>query len=215
VNVIGFDDGPFERGHRGDVLLIGAVCSRTRLDGVVSGHVRRDGADSTRRMIALVQASPFRAHVRAVMLQGIAVAGFNVVDIHELSRVLQVPVLVVTRRLPDLASVRSALFSESPPQRPRVQGAARKWRLVERAGEIEPLGVSRRSLRRAGAAPSRLPSGLRVPSQRLWVQRAGLTLPEARDLVGATTLHGNVPEPLRLAHIIAGGVSTGWSRGRA
>jgi endonuclease V-like protein UPF0215 family len=213
VNVIGFDDGPFEREHRGNVLLIGAVCSRTRLDGVVSGRVRRDGTDSTRRMIALVRGSPFHAHVRAVMLQGIAVAGFNVVDIHELSRVLELPVLVVTRRLPDLDSVRRALFSESAPQRPRVRGAARKWLLVERAGEIEPLGVSRRALRRVGV--SRPPTGLRAASQRLWVQRAGLTLPEARDLVAATTLHGNVPEPLRLAHIIAGGVATGWSRGRA
>jgi endonuclease V-like protein UPF0215 family len=213
VNVIGFDDGPFERGYRGDVLLIGAVCSRTRLDGVVSGHVRRDGADSTRRMIALVQASSFRAHVRAVMLQGIAVAGFNVVDIHELSRVLGLPVLVVTRRLPDLDSVHRALFSESPSQRPRVRGAARKWRLIERAGAVEPLGVSRRALRRAGLP--RGPTGLRAASQRLWVQRAGLTLPEARALVAATTLHGNVPEPLRLAHIIAGGAATGWSHGRA
>jgi endonuclease V-like protein UPF0215 family len=208
VNVIGFDDGPFERTHRGDVLLIGAICSRTRLDGVVSGSVRRDGADATRRMIALVQASPFRTHVRAVMLQGIAVGGFNVVDVHELSRVLGVPVLVVTRRAPDLDAVRRALFSDEPYVRPRVRGAARKWALIERAGAVEPLGVSRRSLRRA-------PTGLRTQGPRLWVQRAGLGMPEARALVAATTLHGNVPEPLRLAHIIAGGVATGWSHGRA
>jgi endonuclease V-like protein UPF0215 family len=207
VNVIGFDDGPFERDHRGDVLLVGAVCSRTRLDGVISGHVRRDGVDSTRRMIALVEGSPFQAHVRAVMLQGIAVGGFNVVDIHELSQALGLPVLVVTRRPPDMDSVRRALFSDAPRARPRVRGAARKWALIERAGAVEPLGVSRRSLRRA-------PTGLRTSGPRLWIQRAGLTLPEARDLVAATTLHGNVPEPLRLAHIIAGGVATGWSRGR-
>jgi endonuclease V-like protein UPF0215 family len=213
VNVIGFDDGPFEREHRGDVLLVGAVCSRTRLDGVVSGRVRRDGADATRRMITLVQESPFRAHVRAVMLQGIAVGGFNVVDVWELSRVLGLPVLVVTRRPPDLAAVRRALFSEAPAQRPRVRGAARKWRLIERAGAVEPLGVSRRALRRGG--PPRGPTGLHTATPRLWVQRVGLSLPEARALVAATTLHGNVPEPLRLAHIIAGGVATGWSHGRA
>jgi endonuclease V-like protein UPF0215 family len=213
VNVIGFDDGPFERAHRGDVLLVGAVCSRTRLDGIVSGRVRRDGADATRRMIGLVQASPFRAHVRAVMLQGIAVGGFNVVDVCELSRVLGLPVLVVTRRPPDLDAVRRALFSDAPAERPRVRGAARKWRLIERAGAVEPLGVSHRALRRG--APARGPSGLRTAGPRLWVQRVGLTLPEARALVAATTLHGNVPEPLRLAHIIAGGVATGWSHGRA
>jgi endonuclease V-like protein UPF0215 family len=38
---------------------------------------------------------------------------------------------------------------------------------------------------------------------------------EARRIVAATTLHGNIPEPLRLAHLIAGGIVTGKSRGRA
>jgi endonuclease V-like protein UPF0215 family len=214
VNVIGFDDGPFEREHRGDVVLVGAVCSRTRLDGVVAGVARRDGADATRRMIALVEASPFRAHVRAAMVLGIAVGGFNVVDIHGLSRALDVPVLVVTRRPPDLDAVRRALFSDAPHARPRVRGAERKWALIEAAGAVEPLGVSRRSLRAARAVLPAGPSGLRSQSPRLWVQRAGLTMSEARALVAATTLHGNVPEPLRLAHLIAGGVANGWSRGR-
>jgi endonuclease V-like protein UPF0215 family len=47
------------------------------------------------------------------------------------------------------------------------------------------------------------------------VQRAGLDLDEARAIVADTTLHGNVPEPLRLAHLIAGGIASGHSRGRA
>ena len=49
----------------------------------------------------------------------------------------------------------------------------------------------------------------------VYVQRAGLSLVEARDLLAATTLHGNLPEALRLAHLIAGGVVTGKTRGRA
>ncbi len=207
MNVIGFDDGPFAREHRGDVLLVGVVCSRTRLDGVVSGHVRRDGADATTRMAQLVEQSPFRAHVRAVMLQGIAVGGFNVVDIRGLSTRLGVPVLVVVRRPPDLPSVRRALFSADPRMRPAVRGAVRKWRLIEEAGPIEPLGISGREAERAAV------TGLRT-TQRLWVQRAGLSLQAARTLVATTTLHGNVPEPLRLAHLIAGGMVTGSSRGR-
>jgi endonuclease V-like protein UPF0215 family len=208
MNVIGFDDGPFPHTHRGDVLLVGAVCSRTRLDGVVSGLIRRDGANATRRMIELVRTSQF-SHVRAVMLQGIAVGGFNVVDVHELSQELGVPVLVVVRRPPDLDAVRRALFSDEPALRPRVRGAKKKWRLIQRAGAIEPLGASRRSLRRQA------PTGIRSEAPRLWLQRIGLSLDAARALVAATTLHGNVPEPLRLAHLIAGGLTTGRSRGRA
>ena len=206
MNVIGFDDGPFAHEHRGNVLLVGVVCAGVRLDGVVSGSIRRDGADSTRRMIELVEGSQFREHIGAVLLHGIAVGGFNVVDVHELSAALGVPVLVIMRRPPDLGAVERALFSKNPRLRPSVRGARQKWRLIERAGPIEPLGVSRRASRR--------PTGL-AGTQRLWVQRAGLTLPEARALVAATTLHGHVPEPLRLAHLIAGGIVEGRSRGRA
>jgi hypothetical protein len=182
-NVIGFDDAPFAREHRGDVLLVGAVFSGTRLDGALCGHVRRDGANATRRMVELVTGSKFASHVRAVLLQGIAVAGFNVVDVRALRRALGVPVLVIARRAPDLAAIRRALERTGP-------GSARKWRLIERAGPMEPL---------AG----------------VFVQRDGLTREEAEALLGVTTLHGNLPEPLRVAHLIAGAIVTGTSRGRA
>ncbi|HVH45744.1 MAG TPA: DUF99 family protein [Labilithrix sp.] len=205
--MIGFDDGPFAREHRGDVLLVGVVCSGTRVDGIVSGRIRRDGADSTRKMVELVRASQF-AHVQAVMLQGIAVGGFNVVDIHGLSKALQIPVLVVVRRPPDMPSVYRALFSEAEAgARPRVAGAARKWKLIQQAGSLELIGPSRRSLKRT--------SGLLTSGPKLWVQRAGLSIEEARRIVTATTLHGNIPEPLRVAHLVAGGITTGRSRGRA
>jgi endonuclease V-like protein UPF0215 family len=205
VNVIGFDDGPFVRQHRGDVLLVGTVCSGTRLDGVIAGRIRRDGTNATHVMVDLVRASQFGAHIQAIMLQGIAVGGFNVVDVHALSRALDVPVLVVTRKLPDLDAVRRALFSDEPHARPRVRGAARKWKLIEAAGALEPLAPSRRSIKKR--APGSVP--------HLYVQRVGLTLEATRKLVVDTTLHGNIPEPLRLAHLIAGGVTTGRSRGRA
>jgi endonuclease V-like protein UPF0215 family len=204
VNVIGFDDGPFARGHRGRVLLVGAVCAGTRLDGIVSGRVMRDGTDSTPRMIELIRASQFREQVRGVLLQGIAVGGFNVVDVHRLAEALEVPVLVVMRRPPDLAAMERALFSRDHPVRPQVRGARRKWQLIQAAGEIERLDIR-----------STPPSGLNRVPHRLWVQRVGLSIEMARRLVAATTLHGQVPEALRLAHIVAGGIAEGRSRGRA
>jgi endonuclease V-like protein UPF0215 family len=156
-------------------------------------------------MVEIVWHSQFRGHVQAVLLQGIAVGGFNVVDVHELSAALAVPVVVVMRRPPDLASIRRALFSGDPPGRPRVRGAARKWRLIEQAGPVEALHERRASPRI---------TGLRDRPQSLWVQRVGLSLEAARRLVESSTLHGNVPEPLRLAHLIAGGIVAGRSRGR-
>jgi endonuclease V-like protein UPF0215 family len=170
------------RRRGGEVLLVGAVCARTRLDGVLSGRVRHDGWNATAQMVELVRRSPFDAHVRAVLLGGITVAGFNVVDIHTLAEELARPVLVVARRPPRLDEIRSALG--------HLAGAERRWALIERAGPMERVG-------------------------EVMVQRAGLSVTEARQLLAATTLHGKLPEPLRLAHLIAGGLTTGVSRGRA
>jgi endonuclease V-like protein UPF0215 family len=182
-NTVGFDDAPFARESRGDVMLVGAVCSRTRLDGVLRGAVRRDGRNAARTMAALVERSQFGGSLQAVLLQGIAVAGFNVVDVHALHAALGLPVLVVARRAPDLAAIRRALFA-------RVPGAARKWRLIEAAGPMEPL-------------------------HGVYVQRLGLSREQALGLLRVTTLHGKLPEPLRLAHLIATGVTLGTSHGRA
>lgn len=182
TNVVGFDDSPFPYEHRGDVRVVGAVCARTRLDGVLATTVRRDGTNSTDRLIDSVRSSRFSDHVRAVLLQGIALAGFNVVDLARLSETLSVPVLVVVRKLPRMHLVKGALLDRTP-------GGADKWRLIEKHGPLEKLGA-------------------------LYVQRVGLTSREAEDLLAATTSHGNIPEPLRLAHIIAGGVERGASRGR-
>lgn len=180
-NVIGFDDAPFARDWKGEVALVGCVCSGPRLDVVVRGHVKRDGTDATDTMAKLVREKSL-VHVRAVLMQGITVAGFNVVDVHRLSRDLDMPVLVVMRK------------------RPRME-------LFLKAMQALPGFEARRALIEAAGAPE--------PVRDVWVQRVGLTLAEVERVLERTTVHGNIPEPLRLAHIIAGGVTTGKSRGRA
>lgn len=181
-HVVGFDDAPFDRGHRGDVLVVGAVFAGRRLEGVLSTKVRRDGANATVRLADCLAASRYRPQLQAVLLQGIAFAGFNVVDLGDLHRRTGLPVLVVARRAPDLEAIRSALLHHVP-------GGARKWRLIEEAGAMEP---------QAG----------------VHVQRCGLSPAEAEGLVTALQIHGRLPEPLRMAHLIAGGVATGESRHR-
>lgn len=181
-HVVGFDDAPFEPGHRGDVMIVGAVYAGTRPEGVLSGKVRRDGANATRVIAEIVRHSRFYPQLHAVLLQGIAFAGFNVVDLAALHRVLGLPVIVMARRRPDLAAIRSALLGH-------VRGGARKWRLIENAGPMEPL---------AG----------------LYVQRIGIDLDRAEALLKRLAIHSAVPEPLRIAHLIAGGITTGESRNR-
>jgi hypothetical protein len=182
AHTIGFDDAPFEREHRGDVLVVGAAFAGLRVEGVLSTRVRRDGANATRAIAALVRSCRFYEHTRLVMFQGIALAGFNVIDIHALHAEVAIPVLVVARRQPSFPAIREALLG-------RVRGGARKWALIEKAGPMEAV---------AGVV----------------VQRAGIELAAAGEVIERLAVNGRVPEPLRIAHLIAGGVTTGQSRGR-
>lgn len=181
-HVAGFDDAPFHHDWRGDVLVVGAVFAGSRMDGVISTKVRRDGANATQRLIDCLARSKFAGHVQAILLQGIALAGFNVVDLRKLHQATGLPVLVISRSAPDLGSIRAALLEH-------VAGGARKWRLIESAGPMEEL------------------AGLHVQCQGMNREEAGKLLVEMQQ-------HGKLPEPLRIAHMIAGGVTTGESRHR-
>ncbi len=133
THIIGFDDTPFSKDHRGDVTVVGAVYTAARLDSVLCTRIRRDGANATDRLIGAIQGSRFHHHLQLILLQGIALAGFNVVDIHRLHRTLNLPVLVVCRKRPDFDAIRKALLEN-------VRGGRRKWRLIRRAGPVEAAG---------------------------------------------------------------------------
>lgn len=183
AHAVGFDDAPFPRHYRGDVLVVGAVHAGARLDGVLATRVRRDGVNATDRLIDALTGSHFHPQLKLVFLQGIALAGFNVVDIHRLHAATGLPVLVAARRRPDLAAIRRALLD-------RVPGGERKWRLIEAAGPMQAIGG-------------------------IWVQHVGLGQVEAAAAVARWQLNGKLPEPLRTAHLIAGGVTGSRSRQRA
>lgn len=182
-HVVGVDDAPFKRNHRGDVLVIGAVFSGARLEGVLSSKVRRDGANATSRIATMVGESRFYPQLDTVLLQGIAMAGFNVIDIQQLHRELDRPVIVVARRKPNLDAIRDALLEH-------VAGGRRKWRLIEQAGPMTPV-------------------------ENLWVQYAGTSLESVKQTLREHVAVGHLPEPLRTAHLIAGGIVGGRSRQRA
>ncbi|MFC1936262.1 DUF99 family protein [Chloroflexota bacterium] len=180
-NVIGFDDAPFEAAQRGPVAVVGAVFAGPRLDGVLMGEVEKDGFDSAARLATLVAESKFAQQTNLIMLQGITLGGFNVVDVFSLHQTLKLPVLVVTRREPEMDVIQAALLENF------IDGAER-WAVLERLGPMEAAGD-------------------------IFVQRVGLSLDQARQVIESTAIHSRIPEPVRAAHLIAGALGRGQSRG--
>jgi len=182
-HVVGFDDVPFPADYRGRVEVVGAVFADRRFDGLLLGEVEKDGFDSAEVLASLIEGSKYRKHLQLVMLQGIALAGFNVVDVFRLHGRVGLPVLIVARGEPDYAAIRRILQE-------RIPQGEEKWAVIERLGPMEPL-------------------------EGLYVQRVDLSREEARAVIRRLAVHGKIPEPLRVAHLIAGALGEGESRGRA
>jgi uncharacterized protein len=158
-NVVGFDDCPFTRTHKGNVRIIGVVCAQTRIEGILSTHVCKDGANATTQLEKLIWRSKFAPTLQLILLQGVALAGFNVVDAKRLSDKLELPVLIVARQMPHLEKIQNTLLSKVP-------GGKRKWALIEQLGQMESCNG-------------------------VFVQRVGISLENASDVLKRTTLHGN------------------------
>jgi endonuclease V-like protein UPF0215 family len=183
IRVLGVDDGTFRPRDGNRVLLVGAVMrGKERLEGVLSTTVEKDGMDATERVVEMINGSRHRDQLRVVMSEGITVAGFNVLDLKEIFRRTGLPVLVVTRRRPDLKKVEKALR--------HLPGWRERWERMRRAGRIYPVKV------RGG---------------RIFMQLCGMEKEDAVEVLLRTTTHGLMPEPLRVAHLIATGVSRGES----
>ena len=191
--VLGIDDGPFSFTDM-KVPVIGVVVRRGYVDAVLRTEADVDGTDSTRVIAALVGGSGYRGQLEAVMIDGAAVGGFNVVDLEELHRLTGVAVITVTRDRPDMARIRKAL--EMLGRTPKHgRGPIPDWK--ERLGLLERTRLVE----------------VRTGNKPIFIGFAGVEEPEAKGIVTASTIRGSIPEPVRLAHIIATALVTGRSRG--
>jgi len=128
IRVMGFDDSPFSKVNDSSVNISGIVCSNTRFEGMVWGEVERDGTDATDQIIDLVCNNKFHNQLHAILIDGLAFGGFNLINLPRLSKKLSLPCIAVMRKMPDVDSIDKALKNFSDYEN-RIQ-------LIEKAGEI-------------------------------------------------------------------------------
>ena len=117
LRAIGFDDAPHPRRRGVRVELAGVVCRGTRFEGLLWGHVRKDGWGATERLVQMLRGSKYLAQVHLVLLDGIAFGGLNVVDLPALAAAVERPCMAVMRRLPDLPAMERAIRKLPRPTR--------------------------------------------------------------------------------------------------
>ena len=101
-------------------------------------------------------------------------------DIKELYNKTSLPVIALTRDPPKMEEIKQAL--ENLPEKEK------RWKAILNAGEIIEVQT------REGEEP-------------IYMQIAGLERRDAEKIVRITSTRSNIPEPLRVAHIIASGLT--------
>lgn len=182
IRVIGFDDAPFRSEKLSSVKVSGVVCSNTRFEGMLWGEVQKDGSDATEVFSRMILESKFHDQLHLVLIDGIAVGGFNVLDLEKLSLMVDKPCVSVMRRVPDMNAIKKALTN--------LEDGTNRFDLMLNAGKVHELDNF--VFQVFGADPQLIVEALSKLTDR-----------------------GNVPEALRLAHLIGAAVMTGQSTGRA
>lgn len=181
IRVLGVDDGVFKPHTRRLVPVVGVVFRGGYwLDGVMHTKIRVDGFEATDKISSMIVGSPHYKQLRVIMLNGITFAGFNVVDIKRLNSKTRLPVIAVTREKPNLDEIREAIG--------RLPRSHKRWEAVLNAGEIYEVSVKGKE-------------------ERVFMQIAGISEDDARKILNLTSTRSNVPEALRVAHIVASGLS--------
>ncbi len=187
IRVVGFDDSAFQKNSESLVPVIGVIFRGGKfLDGVLKTEVKVDGLDATEKIVKLINSSRHKQQLKVIMFDGITLAGFNLVDIKEVNEKTSLPVIVINRKLPNLEKVRNALKN--------FEDFEKRWEIVLKAGKIKEC---------------------RIRNKKVYYQVIGLGDEETKEIINVTSTRSLIPEPLRVAHLIATAIVRGESYGRA
>jgi len=187
IRILGVDDGPFTKKDK-EVIVIGVIFRGGEfLDGLVRTYVDVDGLDATEKLSEMINSSKHKQQLKVIMLDGITLGGFNIIDVKKLYSETKIPVIVINRKIPDLKSIKTALEKN-------FDDFGKRWKMILNAGKIKEVKLEKFSI---------------------YYQNLGLEDEEAEEIILVSTKHAQIPEPLRVAHLIATGIVKGESEGHA
>ena len=186
VRILGIDDAPFTFNDKYTTVIGAVMRGGEYLECVLCNQVSIDGNEATTIVKEMIQNTKHRQQLKAAMLDGVALGGFNIVNIHEVYDSTQLPIITITRDKPDFEKIKSALQKNFHDWEDR-------WETIQK-GELHTV---------------------KTHHNPIYVKCVGISTEEAKELINLSTIRGVIPEPLRVAHIIASGITRGESYGKA
>ena len=155
--------------------LAGVVMRRDfNIDGFVFGQSTIEGNDATDVILKMHQKLN-RDDVSFIMISGLIISMYNIVDIKKIWNQLKIPVIGVTYE--DSKGIEDAIKYHFPDS------------YQSKIDEYHRLGQRTKISLHTG--------------YDVFVRVEGCTILEAKNLLNAITLQGSVPEPLRVAQLLA------------
>ncbi|RDD52749.1 DUF99 family protein [Nanoarchaeota archaeon NZ13-N] len=186
IRIVGIDDGHFDKDKDDKALIVGVIMrGYGQIDGVLSNYVEVDGDDTTDKIIEMIRRTSHLNQIRIIMTNGISFAGFNIIDMNKIFEDLKLPIIAVIRKKPDMDKFIKALK--------KVKNYERKLEILKSLPEPKPI---------------RTKYGL------TYYQNVGISDEDAEEIIIKTSINSRIPEPVRVAHLVAMGVTLGYSRGK-
>jgi endonuclease V-like protein UPF0215 family len=166
----------YRLGRMGDKAVLAGVVMRSDLiiDGIGMGYATVGGDDATEAIIGLYEGL-HRNDINVLLLGGAIISFYNIVDVDKVAEACGRPVVALSYR--PSKGIEEAIKRRFP------EDWRRKLELYER------LGRRRRVLLKTGKA--------------IYARASGLDVSDLKPLLDKFVFQGAVPEPIRVARLVA------------
>jgi len=179
--VIGVEDGGFSRESLGygilKALLVCVLLRGTCIEDFQVDMITVDGLDASEKLITMLRKLSFDV----IMLAGVSFAGFNLVDPTLVFEKFHKPIVVISRTKPNNVAVKNALLLHFEDWQDR-------WSVFKKLGPIHEV------VSMPGEPP-------------IYIEVIGATFDWATKLIRASASCCRIPEPIRVARLIARGLT--------
>ena len=156
-------------------ILSGIVMRRDFLiDGFVFGTTTINGDDATQTILQMYEDLE-RPDISYVLISGLIISMYNVIDIKRIHENLQLPIIGITYN--ESQGIEEAIKHHFP------ENYISKIKEYHKLGEREKITLH--------------------TSSEIFVRREGCSLNDAQYLLNKLTLQGSIPEPLRVAQLLS------------
>jgi len=177
MRIVGVEDGSFQKNVTKKALLVAVLVTGSKIEHAKAFKITVDGLDATERLSANIRDWAFDV----LLLSGISFAGFNLIDPLKVFEAFGKPIIIVSRTRPNNKTVKKAL-------RTHFEDWEKRWAIFEKLGPVHKMVTS-------------------FGKQPIYLETVNADAGWASQLVRALAFLGRIPEPLRVARLIARGLS--------